>query len=86
MTVNFLTNNFVTYSDLRLRGWGLLGGLLTFYLACSVGAVVNVTLAQRAYENGLPWYVAAAIGLVIGSVWNYAMTSILTWQRKKPSS
>jgi dolichol-phosphate mannosyltransferase len=86
MTVNFLTNNFVTYSDLRLRGWGLLGGLLTFYLACSVGAVVNVTLAQRAYENGLPWYLAAAIGLVIGSVWNYAMTSILTWQRKKPRS
>lgn len=80
MTLNFLTNNFVTYRDLRLKGWGILRGLLTFYGACTLGALINVAIAQICYQQGLAWFLAGAIGIVLSSVWNYGMTSVLTWR------
>lgn len=83
MTLNFLTNNFVTYRDLRLKGWGLLKGLLTFYAACTLGAIINVGLSELYYRKGLPWYLAGSIGTVISAVWNYGMTSVLTWRTMK---
>jgi dolichol-phosphate mannosyltransferase len=86
MTVNFLVNNWVTYLDRRLKGLRVLSGLLWFYAACSVGAIANYAIATLAYERGLPWYLAAAVGVTISSVWNYAVTSVLTWrtQRRRP--
>src|SRR6202790_5150653 len=35
MTSNFILNNFLTYRDQRLKGFGILRGLLLFYLVCS---------------------------------------------------
>jgi dolichol-phosphate mannosyltransferase len=81
MVVNFFLNNLFTYRDLRLRGWRIWTGLLTFCMACSVGALINVALATFSLERGLPWYLAAIIGLSIGAVWNYSVTSVLTWRR-----
>jgi len=81
MTCNFLLNNIVTFRDRRLRGLRLVGGLLTFYLACSVGAFVNVTFARALVAAKVPWYVAGIGGLGISSIWNYVVVSILTWRR-----
>jgi dolichol-phosphate mannosyltransferase len=39
MTSNYFLNNVFTYHDQRLHGLALWRGLLTFYLACSIGAV-----------------------------------------------
>jgi dolichol-phosphate mannosyltransferase len=86
MTVNFFLNNQFTYRDLRLRGKRLLPGLLTFYLACSVGALVNIALATYCLERGLPWYLASTFGLVAGSVWNYSLTSVITWRKLRRRS
>lgn len=80
MTLNFLTNNFVTYRDRQLKGWGILKGLVTFYLACTLGALINIGLAELYHQRGLPWHLAGAFGIVIGSVWNYGVTSVLTWR------
>ncbi len=87
MTVNFLLNNALTFSDRRLRGWGLLKGWLSFAAACSVGAIASVGIAERLYEARVPWLLASACGLVVGAVWNYAATSLLTWgpRRKRVS-
>src|SRR6516225_11347114 len=41
MTSNFILNNFLTYRDQRLKGFAILGGLLAFYLVCSVGLFAN---------------------------------------------
>lgn len=46
MTLNFLLNNLVTYRDARLRGKQLLGGILTFYAACSIGSAINVSVSE----------------------------------------
>lgn len=85
MTSNFLLNNVTTYRDRRLRGAGLWLGLFTFYLACSVGLFVNVRLAEALRDGGWPWYLAGTFGLGIGSVWNYGVTSILTWRESRKS-
>ncbi len=81
MTFNFLLNNLVTYSDRRLGGWRLFGGLVIFYLACSIGLLVNWKIAGTTYNAGLNWLLAGFSGLVVGSVWNYGVTSVLTWRK-----
>lgn len=80
MTANFLLNNFITYRDRKLKGWGIVRGLITFYLACSVGVYINIRLADSSIALGAPWYFAGLFGLAIGSVWNYGMTQLFTWR------
>ena len=58
MTVNFLLNNLITYRDRRLRGWEVPRGLLTYYVACSMGVLINVKIADAARDAGTPWYLA----------------------------
>jgi dolichol-phosphate mannosyltransferase len=81
MTANFILNNLITYRDRRLRGINLLLGMLSFYAACSIGAVINVLVASFIVKGGWPWYIAGVIGTSIGSVWNFSVTSILTWRQ-----
>ena len=50
----------------------VLGGLVTFCLACGLGVVANVAIANEAFHRGVPWWLAALIGLLFTSVWNYA--------------
>ena len=83
MTFNFLLNNVVTFRDRRLRGWRVLTGLLTFYLACSLGALMNVSFAQFLHRHAVPWYLAGVSGTIISSVWNYGVNTILTWRRAR---
>jgi dolichol-phosphate mannosyltransferase len=80
MTANFLLNNLITYRDRKLKGWGIVRGLISFYLACSVGIFINLKLAGSAVATGTPWYLAALFGLAIGSVWNYGVTQLFTWR------
>ena len=52
MTANFLLNNAITYRDRKFKGWGILRGLLSFYVACSVGVYINLRLADSAIAAG----------------------------------
>jgi dolichol-phosphate mannosyltransferase len=85
MTFNFLLNNVVTFRDRRLRGWQLAVGLFTFYSACSLGAVINLSFAQFLFHLGLAWYLAGLAGMAVSSVWNYGVNLILTWRRNSSS-
>jgi dolichol-phosphate mannosyltransferase len=79
---NFFLNNALTYRDKRLRGFGrVLLGLLTFYAVCSVGAVANVGIADFLFVQDYDWWVSGICGIVVGAVWNYAMSSLFTWRR-----
>ena len=82
MTSNFVLNNQFTYRDQRLRGLGLLRGLVIFYLVCGVGAVANVGVASYAFTAHHAWWLAGAAGAVVGSVWNFVMSSVFTWRRR----
>ena len=82
MTLNFNLNNIVTHRDRRLRGRGLLWGHLSVYVVCSVGAIANFQIAQMLYELRVAWPVAGLLGAMVGAVWNYAVSSTLTWRRQ----
>ena len=90
MTSNFFLNNVFTYRDRRLKGWRLWRGLFSFYVICALGAVANVGFAAFVFTGdarwlagvkGIPW-LASVAGVVVGSVWNYAVSSVFTWKRK----
>jgi dolichol-phosphate mannosyltransferase len=85
MTSNFYLNNLLTYRDRRLRGWAVLRGLLSFYLACSVGAIGNVGLASYLFRIEFEWVLAALAGILISAVWNYAVTQVYTWRASGPA-
>lgn len=81
MTSNFLLNNWLTYRDRRLKGPAMLWGLLTFYLVCSVGVVANLGVANLIYANQPVWWLAGTAGALMGAMWNYTASSILTWRK-----
>jgi dolichol-phosphate mannosyltransferase len=80
MTSNFFFNNLFTYRDQRLRGWKLFRGLLSFYLICGLGAVANVGIAAYVFRADQAWWVAGLAGVIVGSVWNYSVSSVFTWK------
>jgi dolichol-phosphate mannosyltransferase len=81
MVSNFALNNALTYRDMRLRGWRWLLGLASFMLVCSLGAFANVGIASYLFVNDTVWVLAAMAGIVVGAVWNYAVTAIYTWRK-----
>jgi dolichol-phosphate mannosyltransferase len=80
MTVNFNLNNLFTYRDRRLSGVRLIYGHLSFYLICSIGAIANFQIAEMLFNLRVPWMVAGFLGAMISSVWNYGVSSTITWK------
>lgn len=82
MSFNFWLNNFLTYRDKRLTSArGIFWGWLGFIAACSIGAFANVAVATTLHDRGLHTMLAALVGIGIGSVWNYALSSRFVWGR-----
>lgn len=79
MASNFTLNNALTYRDMRLRGWRWLKGLVSFTLTCSLGALANVGVASYLFKHNTLWQLSALSGIVVGAVWNYAMTATYIW-------
>ncbi len=82
MTTNFFLNNSLTYRDVRLRGRQLIWGWFSFVLACAVGAIANVGIATYLFEGDSGWILSALAGILVGAVWNYAVTAVYTWRGK----
>jgi dolichol-phosphate mannosyltransferase len=82
MTGNFLLNNELTYRDRRLKGLAMLRGFVLFCLFASVGAFVNIDLAEWLYSGRSVWWVAGAAGAVMSALWNYAMSTLFVWRAR----
>jgi dolichol-phosphate mannosyltransferase len=80
MTSNFLLNNELTYRDRRLKGVAMLRGFVLFCLIGSVGVLANVDLASWLYYERPVWWVAGAVGAIMGALWNYAMSTLFVWR------
>src|SRR3546814_370506 len=83
MTANFFLNNALTYRDRRLRGFRQLAdGWVSFCAVCSVGLVANVGVAAFLHDaRSGTWAASALVGVLVGAVWNYALSSRFTWGR-----
>lgn len=82
MVFDYAVNNVLTYRDRRRRGWRWFTGFLSFATACSIGAAANVGVAAYLYGRRAEWLLAAVSGVIVGAVWNYAVTSVYTWGRR----
>ena len=77
---NYLINNALTFRFERLRGLGLVRGLLKFLLVASLPALANVGLASAYYSfiaRDTVW--AQLAGILVVFVWNYAASSRFVW-------
>jgi dolichol-phosphate mannosyltransferase len=80
MTFNFVLNNELTYSDKRLRGFGpLMRGWAQFAVTCSLGLLTNIGAAAVLKTIGVHDVLAVVTGIVLGSVWNFALSSKFVW-------
>jgi dolichol-phosphate mannosyltransferase len=83
IAINFLLNNQFTFRSARLHGKQLAIGMLIFYIACSIGLFLNLRVLDTLTAVSVPWYLAAAAGLAVGSVWNYWISSMFVWQVRR---
>ncbi len=82
MTSNFFINNAITYRDAKLKSFGpLLRGLLYFYVVCAFGAVANVGVATWLYNLYPVVWISALAGVIMGSVWNFTLSSLFVWRK-----
>ena len=79
MTSNFFLNNAFTYGDQRLRGARIGRGLLSFYAACSIGAFINIAIAEWLFLKSLPYWTAGLAGALVAALWNFFTTASFTW-------
>lgn len=80
MTWNFFLNNELTYAGRKLRGGRLWTGLLAFYAICSLGGIANVSVASMIYSADHATLLAGLAGALMSSVFNYAVTRLVTWR------
>ena len=79
---NFVLNNIFTFRDRRLKGRRFVIGLATFAAISAVGAVLNINIAAVLFGPAhWSWYLAGVAGAVMSLVWNYAVSSAVTWRR-----
>ncbi len=79
---NFMLNNAFTFRDARLRGRRFLLGLAIFAATSAVGAFANISISAVLF--GAPsgtWFLAGLAGAVMTLVWNYAVSSAVTWRK-----
>jgi len=81
MVWNFNLNNLFTYYDQRLTGRAFLSGLIRFQFICAIGAISNIGVASFIYNGDRNWWVAGLGGVLMGAVWNYAVTSVFVWRK-----
>jgi len=79
MTSNFFLNNAFTYSDQRLRGRAVWRGLISFYVACGIGAFINLAVAEWLYLQSFAYWAAGTAGAVVAAIWNFFTTASFTW-------
>jgi dolichol-phosphate mannosyltransferase len=86
MVLNYVLNNSFTYRDRRRRGAAFWFGMFTFCIACSLGGIANVLISAEAFRQGMPWILAGITGLLFSAVWNYGVTSMITWRQARRSA
>jgi dolichol-phosphate mannosyltransferase len=69
----------ITYGDQRLRGRAMWRGLVSFYAACGIGALINLAIADWLFLKSTPYWLAGLAGALIAALWNFFTTASFTW-------
>jgi dolichol-phosphate mannosyltransferase len=83
MLFNYWLNNMITYRDQRLKGLRFVYGFFSYAVICGIGAFSNIGVASYLFaQESQSWWLVGIIGALVGTVWNYAMSSVFTWRVK----
>ncbi len=87
MTTNFFLNNILTYRDNRKKGIDAFKSLIIFYITCGIGASANIGISNLLFIGNIKgisgiWYISGFLGAFVGAVWNFLMSSLITWRQK----
>lgn len=77
-----VTNLLLTHSDRRLRGFSVIPGLLVFGITSAFGLVAGIGMAAWLYTLRPVWWLAGAVGSVVGTVCSHATSPRLSWHVK----
>lgn len=77
-----VTNLLLTHSDRRLRGFSVIPGLLVFGVTSAFGLVAGIGMAAWLYTLRPVWWLAGAVGSVVGTVCSHATSPRLSWHVK----
>lgn len=79
---NYALNNALTFRHARRRGLRFLTGLMLFASTSAVGAAANVSISAVLFGPAhSSWYLAGFAGAAMTLVWNYAVSSAITWRK-----
>ncbi len=78
---NFVLNNAWTFSLARLSGRRLVAGFLRYNAACALGALANYAVSGLLFSRGWLGVAAAIAGALVGAIWNYTMSRLVTWKQ-----
>jgi dolichol-phosphate mannosyltransferase len=59
-------------------------GWLNFALVCSVGMLGNLGVASWLFLQDTVWVVSSIAGILAGVVWNFSVSSFVTWRSIGP--
>ena len=80
---NFVvTNLLLTHSDRRLLSFSVIPGLLVFGVTSAFGLVAGIAMAAWLYTLRPVWWLAGAVGSVVGTVCSHATSPRLSWHVK----
>ena len=77
-----VTNLLLTHSDRRLRGFSVIPGLLVFGATSAFGLGAGIGMAAWLYTLRPVWWLAGAVGSVVGTVCSHATSPRLSWHVK----
>lgn len=77
-----VTNLLLTHSDRRRRGFSVIPGLLVFGVTSAFGLVAGIGMAAWLYSLRPVWWLAGAVGSVVGTVCSHATSPRLSWHVK----
>lgn len=81
--LNYTLHNFLTYYDVRKRGWSFLFYFMAYLAISSLGILANISVAMAAFhmvKGGTGIGVLA--GYIIDIVWKYALANTFVWRQK----
>ena len=59
-------------------------GLLSFYVACGIGAFINLAVAEWLFLQSVAYWAAGLAGALIAALWNFFTTASFTWGAAAP--
>jgi dolichol-phosphate mannosyltransferase len=82
IAANFVLNNSLTFRDRRLSGLRWWTGLASFYAVCGAGALADIGIGTTLFDDHHRWWLSGFAGALVGSVWNFLASSLVTWRKR----